>query len=190
MSFIRKPWLSGVIIAAVMAAAIAGPACARAPKRQAQSPTHPKPLKLGTIAPEFNATTLTGQKVSPQSFRGHVVLLDMWATWCGPCRASIPILERIQEKYYKQGLYVVGVNVDTEDTADGVVDFAVSHGMRYVVTKSPESAIAIRKAYHAEGIPAMYLLDKHGRIRWIGTGFGPGAGLEISLILKRALAEK
>ena len=187
MSLIRNPWLNGALIAA---ATLSFPAYARSPKPQEPYVIPSKPLKIGTVAPEFTATSLTGQKVSPKSFRGHVVLLDMWATWCGPCRASIPVLESIQEKYYKQGLYVVGVSVDTPESSDGVVDFAVSHGMRYVVTKSPQSAIAIRKAYHADAIPAMYLLDKHGRIRWIGKGFGPSEGLRISMLLKRALAEK
>ena len=69
---------------------------------------------VGKKAAEFNLPAVSGEEIALQSFRGKVVLLNFWATWCGPCREELPELARVQEKFRKRGLAVVAVTVDNE----------------------------------------------------------------------------
>ena len=77
----------------------------------------PPPLAAGTRAPAFTTRTLGGKAFSLRGLRGKVVLLDYWATWCGPCRMATPTLRALQKKYHRRGFSVVGMSMDEADTA-------------------------------------------------------------------------
>jgi thiol-disulfide isomerase/thioredoxin len=147
-------------------------------------------LPAGKAAPDFQTRDLNGNLVSPKAFRGHVLLMDFWATWCGPCRATIPILQRVQERFYKDGVYVVGVSIDGPDTSDEIVSFAANHNIRYIVARPPANIPAVARSYRFHGIPALYLIDKSGHVRWSGDGLAPNEEVHLTQLIRSLLAEK
>ena len=112
------------------------------------------------FAPEFSLTDLSGQKLDLSTYRGRVVLLDFWATWCGPCRTEIPRFVDLQSKYQDQGLQIIGISLD--DDPKPVRVFYQQFKMNYPV--------AIGDANLAEryggilGLPVTFLIDRDGRI--------------------------
>src|SRR5205823_5873308 len=111
-----------------------------------------------TAAPSFELKDLSGKMVRMEDFRGHPVLLDFWATWCGPCRMSIPLVQRLHEAHEKEGLIVLGINMDEDPS--GVYAFVQQFHMTYPVLYAGASDVG--SLYNIEGIPAFFLLDKKG----------------------------
>ncbi|MHC4325873.1 MAG: HEAT repeat domain-containing protein, partial [Planctomycetota bacterium] len=128
---------------------------------------------VGKTAPPFTLKDLNGKQVSLSDFKGKVVLLDFWATWCGPCRRVIPHLEALHKKYKEQGLVIIGMN--NERNHDKVRAFAKEQ-MSYIVLLDADEQF---KAYGIRGIPAAFYIDREGRIRYREVGYGPGAEIEV-----------
>lgn len=115
----------------------------------------------GENAPAWELKNVDGQTVRSSDFKGKVVVLDFWATWCGPCRAEIPGLIALQKQYSKQGLVVIGVSVD-EAGAGVVKSFAQKLGMDYPVLLGDEK---IEAAFGGiDAIPATFIIDRQGRV--------------------------
>ena len=144
--------------AIVLASVLAAVACAR---------PNPKP-DVGADAPELVATSLAGDTVALSSFEGAPVLLNLWATWCAPCRRETPYLQSLHERYADQGLRVVGVTVDTRGAASAVRDFIGEFGVTYTILSDPDMTSMDR--YAVIGLPATFLLDKGGVIRHVSIG--------------------
>jgi thiol-disulfide isomerase/thioredoxin len=115
---------------------------------------------LPVLAPDFELTDLNGHKVNLASFRGHPVLLDFWATWCGPCQMSIPMVQRFYLEHKDQGLVVLGLNVD--DDPSGVYPFVKQFQMTYPVLYAGGTPVS--DAYQVEGIPTFIFIDPQGRV--------------------------
>jgi peroxiredoxin len=120
------------------------------------------------VMPEWSLKDADGKMVHSTDFKGKVVILDFWATWCGPCRAEIPNFIVLQRQYEKQGLVVVGLSVD-EDGAHVVKPFAQRLGMNYPVV------LADKKTQDAfggiEAVPTTFIIDRKGRIAKEHMGF-------------------
>lgn len=113
-------------------------------------------------APEWTLLDLNGNPVSSSQFAGKVVVVDFWATWCGPCREEIPGYIALQEKYGKDGLVIVGVSLDRGGPAK-VSDFAKKFGVNYTVVMGDADQIAGFGDITA--IPTTFLIDRAGNIR-------------------------
>jgi peroxiredoxin len=148
-------------------------------------------LAEGVAAPEFAFKTLDGGEASLAGLRGKVVLLDFWATWCGPCRMSIPVVEGLHQKYGARGLTVIGVSTEDGET---VKPFAAQNGMSYTLAADPEGASAASAAYNVDAIPALAVIDKKGVVRRFEVGFDPtpGGGTKerLDALVAQLLAEK
>ncbi|HRY30748.1 MAG TPA: TlpA disulfide reductase family protein [Elusimicrobiota bacterium] len=144
---------------AVTLAALGG--CGAGPKSAS-----PSADPSATGAPAFTLKDIHGKKVSLSDFRGKAVFLDFWATWCPPCRFSIPAIEDLHREFAPRGLNIVGISLDEDPSV--VPEFVKENGMNYTVLLGAGSDVADR--YQVRGIPAMYLIDKKGNIvrRWIG----------------------
>jgi len=118
-------------------------------------------LKRGTEAPGFRLPSLAGGQVDLASQRGRVVVLNFWATWCPPCVAEMPSLERLYRTLSPEGLAVVTVSTD-EDQAE-LRRFVSQHGLTLPVLVDPGGRVAGGE-YHATGYPETFLLDRQGRI--------------------------
>ncbi len=120
------------------------------------------------MAPSFSAKDLGGAAVSLADLEGEVVLLNVWATWCTPCRQEIPELQALHEEHGDEGLHVVGVTVDSRSAESQVHDFIERFGMTYEVWWDPDQTAV--STFGAMGVPLTVLIDREGRIAWRHLG--------------------
>lgn len=124
--------------------------------------------QVGQEAPEFRAQTLEGEEVTLADYRGAPVLLNIWATWCPPCRVEIPELQKLHETHGPLGLRVVGVSIDAAGAQGDVVEFAASLGVGYEILLDVPGRSLPTFAFH--GVPGTLLVDAQGVIRWKHLG--------------------
>ncbi len=145
-----------------------------------------KEEKGSSLAPEFSLKTLTGEEISLSKYKGKTLLIDFWATWCGPCRESIPHLVHLYKTYRGQGLEVVGLSMDKGDPKT-VDHFVKSLDMPYPIAITPEE---IARAYGVNGLPTTVLIDKEGKIREKIVGFNTTIAKKIELRVAELISEK
>jgi len=123
-------------------------------------------------APAWSLKDVNGQTVSSEQFKGKVVVLDFWATWCGPCRQEIPGYADLQRKYGKDGLVIIGVSLDSDEHAsDTVKTFVQKFGVDYQVVMGDD---AVQTAFGGmDAIPTTFLIDRAGQLRDHKVGAEP-----------------
>jgi peroxiredoxin len=133
-----------------------------------------RPLAVGDRVPAFAAADLAGDTVSLEKLRGEAVLLNIWATWCPPCREEMPELQALAREYGPRGLRVIGVSIDMRGAEDAIRGFLEDHGIGFTILHDPDERVT--RAFRAAGVPETYLIDREGRLaaRWIGK-LKPGA---------------
>lgn len=143
----------------------------------------------GKTIPAFELKDTKGAKYSDKSLKGKVVLLDFWATWCGPCKEASPTMQKFHTNYAKSGLAVIGVNAaEYEDPKGAAAKYAKQHKYTYPMT--PESD-AFAEKLGVRGFPTFILLDRKGKIRKIWIGYDPKQSPpEMESLVKKLLAEK
>ena len=125
-------------------------------------------VAVGLPAPAYRTVSLSGDSVALADQRGKVVLLNIWATWCHPCRDEIPELREIHAKYRDRGLELVGVSVDAQGADDNIRTFMKEFEMTYPVWLDPDERISAQ--FLTIGVPTTFLIDKQGVLRWRKTG--------------------
>lgn len=141
--------------------------------------------EIGRPAPDYHAVTITGDSVSLSEARGRVVLLNVWATWCHPCREEIPVLQALYERYASRGLELVGVSVDARGEEEAIRQFASDFKMTYPLWLDPDERV--QTTFLAIGVPATYLIDRDGILRWRHVGPVRVNDLTLMRELERAL---
>lgn len=125
-------------------------------------------VEVGAPAPAYRTVSLAGDSVSLAAQRGKVVLFNIWATWCHPCRTEIPELQAIHARYQARGLELVGVSVDAEGSDDAIRAFTKDFRMTYPVWRDPDERVSTQ--FLVIGVPATFLIDRAGVLRWRKTG--------------------
>lgn len=121
----------------------------------------PNEISANNIAPDFALKSIEGKTVKLSDYKGKVVIIDFWATWCPPCRKGIPDLISIQ-KDFKDDLVIIGISLDGEKTIKDVPGFVKSYGINYPIVYGDEKVVA---AYGGiEGIPTAFIVDKEGNV--------------------------
>lgn len=128
------------------------------------------PVDAGSPAPSFAATTINGEPFSIAGSAGKVIVLNVWATWCAPCRAEMPALERLHELLGTHGVEVVGVSEDARlgegdrlgRPGGDVRAFVNEQGLTFRIVHDPEHVL--EHTYLVQGLPTTFVIDKHGRI--------------------------
>ncbi|HSB98896.1 MAG TPA: TlpA disulfide reductase family protein [Burkholderiaceae bacterium] len=128
------------------------------------------PLAPSSPAPDFTLRALDGQKLRLGEQRGRVVLVNFWATWCGPCRQEMPHLNKLYEKYRSSGFVLLGVNVD-DDTAQAA-GVASKLGVTFPVL--PDADKRVSRQYDLSAMPSTVLIDRDGRVRYLHRGYQNG----------------
>jgi peroxiredoxin len=124
----------------------------------------------GGPAPSFTLTTLSGQAGGLSEYKGQVVMVNFWATWCGPCQQEMPLLDQMYKKYKPAGFTLIGVNVDKESPA--VKELLARKPVSFPVLLDPANQVS--KAYHVDEMPSSVIIDRKGQIRYIHRGYKPG----------------
>ena len=140
--------------------------------------------EVGTMLPEYTAMGLDGSKFDLASRRGKVVLLNVWATWCTPCLAEIPELQRIHDAYSARGFEVLGASVD-ESGIESVKQFVDARKMTYPIVIDPQGQIA--NLLQASVLPTSVLMDRTGKIVWKHIGYIEPNDGELEAAIKKAL---
>ena len=120
-------------------------------------------------APKYGALTLEGKPASLESFQGKPVLINVWATWCVPCRQEMPALESLHNKFSDQGLQIIGVSIDGPGTAQRIKSFIDRMGITYTILHDPEDKFS--RAFRTIGVPESFLINSDGDI--VHTWKGP-----------------
>ena len=123
--------------------------------------------QAGKPAPALSGKTLAGKPVSLAGFKGKVVLVDFWASWCAPCKEEMPVLQKLNKKYGGQGFTVLGVSVDNEE--DKAKEFIKKMGVTFPIMHDKGHAIAER--YKPAKMPTSFIVDREGKIRFVHEGF-------------------
>ena len=134
---------------------------------QGSVPPKREGLPEGTAAPDFTFIDLSGNSVSLNQFRGHLVFLNFWTTWCPPCREEIPFIQRLYDRLKNEGLIVLTVNVGEDPEV--VKRYVNSQAMTFPVLLDTEGETEI--PYRITGFPESYIIDPHGII--VRKVFGP-----------------
>ena len=118
-----------------------------------------------SLAPRFVAQTLStpAEMRSLDDYKGAPLLMNVWATWCDPCREEMPSLERLYREYRERGLRVVAISIDDGGQADLINEFVSEHGLTFDVLHDPKSAIM--RQYPVRGVPQTFLISRDGEIR-------------------------
>ena len=123
-----------------------------------------------TSAPDFTLKRVDGRNLRLSEYRGEVVLINFWASWCGPCRQEMPILSDLHERYKSLGFTVLGINVE-EDSTDA----------RRLLGKMPvsfpvllDNTSSVSKQYDVVAMPSTVLVDRNGNMRYLHKGYKPG----------------
>lgn len=146
----------------------------------------PARVDVGLPAPAYRALSLSGDSVSLAEQRGKVVLLNVWATWCHPCRDEIPELRALHKRYEGRGLQLVGVSVDADGNDEGIKAFMKEFEMTYPIWRDPGENVSTQ--FLVIGVPATFLIDKQGVLRWRKTGPIQPGDTTLTVAIERALS--
>lgn len=143
-------------------------------------------VDIGSPVPDYHAVTLNGDSVSLASQRGKVLLLNVWATWCHPCRVEIPELRAVHARFRARGLELIGVSVDSDGADEQIRAFMTEFAMTYPIWLDPEERVST--LFLVVGVPATFLIDKGGILRWRKTGPVQPGDTSLTNAIERALA--
>ncbi len=142
-------------------------------------------VEIGHPAPAYAAMAMNGDSTSLASLRGKVVLLNVWATWCGPCRQEIPELRAIHGAYKDRGLELIGVSVDADGSDEAIRAFLRDFKMDYAIWRDPNEGV--NATFRMSGVPATFLIDRQGVLRWKATGVVEPGDTSLTNSIERAL---
>ena len=142
-------------------------------------------VSLQESAPDFTLKSLDGGNLRLDEYRGQVVLINFWASWCGPCRQEMPLLDRLHQRYEDTGFAVLGVNVEGEVApAQEIVD---KTNVSFPVLIDEGQLVS--ELYKLEAMPSTVVVDRDGRIRYIHRGYKPGDEAKYVEVVKELIRE-
>jgi peroxiredoxin len=126
--------------------------------------------ELSGVAPGFELASMDGGQIALSDLKGQVVMVNFWATWCGPCRQEMPHLEALYQRYNSLGFTLLGVNV--EEDSSGADEFFAETPVSFPILFDPENHVS--ELYNVVAMPSTVLIDRSGNLRFIHHGYKPG----------------
>lgn len=148
------------------------------------------PVGLGVKAPAFSAVTLDSvpREKSLEDYRGNVVMVNIWATWCAPCRVEMPSIQRLHEAYGDRGLKIIAVSVDDPGMEPAIREFLKQYALTFEVLHDPKSDIS--RKYQTTGYPETVIVGRDGIIRKKLLGATDWNSAQNRALIERLLAER
>ncbi len=143
--------------------------------------------RQGFPAPDFTLVNLAGEQVNLVDFRGKVVLVNFWASWCPPCKAEMPAFEALQQAYRGEDLVILAVNTTYQDDLSAAQQFVADNGLTFPVLLDPDGQVA--NAYQVLAMPSSFFIDRAGIIQQVIIG-GPMSETLIQTQVQRLMQEK
>jgi peroxiredoxin len=124
----------------------------------------------GQPAPDFALRSSSGENLRLSEYRGDVVMINFWATWCGPCRQEMPLLDELYSRYQRVGFNLLGVNIDDDSSRamDMINELGVSFPVLFDATKE------VSRLYQVDAMPVTVIVDREGNVRHVHQGYKPG----------------
>lgn len=141
--------------------------------------------ELSGVAPDFSLQAMDGGRVGLADLKGDVVMVNFWATWCGPCRQEMPHLEALYQRYSGLGFTLLGVNV--EEDSSGADEFLAETPVSFPILFDPENEVS--ELYDVVAMPSTVLIDRQGNMRFIHHGYQPGYENEYQSQIRALLRE-
>ena len=132
--------------------------------------TAPATAVTPNAAPDFSLAAMAGNAVNLSQFKGQVVMINFWATWCGPCRKEMPVLEQLHKKYKPMGFTLLGVNVEPNSTE--AVEWLKGTPVTFPILFDTDSKVS--KLYAVQGMPSTVIVDRKGQVRFVHRGYSAG----------------
>ena len=168
----KTKWLSTALALIALGASLALPLSAHA-------------VDLRENAPDFTLKSLEGSNLRLEEYRGQVVLINFWASWCGPCRQEMPLLDRLHHRYEDTGFAVLGVNVEGEVApAQEIVD---KTNVTFPILIDDGQKVS--DMYNLQAMPTTVVVDRDGVIRYIHPGYKPGDEAKYVEVVKKLIRE-
>ncbi len=142
-------------------------------------------LDIGQSAPDFTLKSIQGKNLNLAEQRGQIIVINFWASWCGPCRKEMPILQTFHNKYKNLGVSVWGVNVEQENQAgqDFLADLNLSFPIFF------DSSNTISADYQVEAMPTTVIVDRSGKVRYVFRGYKNGYEKKYAKAIKTLIRE-
>ncbi|HLE52899.1 MAG TPA: TlpA disulfide reductase family protein [Anaerolineales bacterium] len=164
----QRRWTFMVVIALSLGAGWT--LLSRVPSTAANSGAQPASPRQGFAAPDFTLDLLGGGKVTLSDLRGKPIVVNLWASWCPPCRAEMPAIEKVYQDYKDLGLVVLGVNTTNQDSEADAATFVRQYGLTFPIPLDRDGSVSVR--YALRGLPTTFFIDRKGVIRSVVVG-GP-----------------
>lgn len=158
----------------------------RAPEGTTTAGKIPAP-QVGFLAPAFSLETPDGQEIALDELRGKVVLVNVWATWCPPCRAEMPAMQRVYEEYQVQGFEILAVNSTVQDTRSNIEPFVSEYGLTFPILLDRQGEVT--RLYRVMSLPTSFFIGKDGVISEVVIG-GPMDEALLKARIENLLKEK
>jgi len=142
---------------------------------------------VGNPTPAIKLSTLDGSSFSPSDESGKVLLLDFWATWCPPCRQSLPHVQELSADADRVAKGLVVQTINDQESSDVIQKFQKDNGYRFPVALDPDGSAADK--YHVEGIPTTVLVGRDGKVRNVWVGYDDSIPAQINDAVDKALSE-
>ena len=140
---------------------------------------------IDSAAPDFTLKSLNGKNIRLNELKGEVILLNFWASWCGPCRQEMPELDKLHKKYQRLGFKVLGVNVEKDPTAANKL--LKKNPVIFPILYDTENKVS--KLYAVKGMPTTVIIDRDGKMRFLHEAYKPGYEKTYEKQIKKLIRE-
>jgi cytochrome c biogenesis protein CcmG, thiol:disulfide interchange protein DsbE len=177
----RRVWFAGILVLGLVWIGLSADRLGASTNGQIPAP------QKGFLAPDFSLKTMSGESVTLSDLRGQAVIVNLWASWCGPCRLEMPAFKDVYAEYKDQGLVILAVNSTSQDTLQAVEKFVAEYQLPFTILLDTDGVAA--RLYKLSALPTTFFVGRDGVITKVVVG-GPLAESTLRAEIESLLAEE